>query len=1044
MHERSLPAMSHEPEVRKTVTVVFTDVTGWTALGEGLDPEWLRRVMSRYFDEMRHVIERHGGLVEKFIGDAVMAVFGIPSVREDDALRAVRAAAEMREQLEALNGELERDHGVGIQIRTGVNTGEVVVGVDLAEILATGEPVTVAARLEQIAAPGEILIGEPTYRLVRDAVQAEQAGPLDLKGKSQPVQAWRLISVTAEAPGVARRLASPIVGREAELSLLHRALGRAIDERTCQAVTVMAEAGIGKSRLAAEFTSSFGDAAKVARGRCLPYGEGITFWPIAEVVKQLSGIDTQDEVREATAKIEALLVGDPDAATVTDHVAAVIGLADIAYPVQETFWAIRKLLESIAMAQPLVVAFDDIHWGEATFLDLVEYLWGWSTGSPILLLCSARPELLEVRAGWGGGNTNVDSIRLGPLTPEESDLVIENLVAGGELDAPVRARISEVAEGNPLFVEEILRMLVDEGLLRRKDGRWVPVGDLASFDIPPTINALLDARLEGIPDGERAVLQRASVMGKLFSWTAVSELSPDEDRPLVGTHLQALVRRALIHPERAEFAGEDGFAFGHVLIRDAAYRGVPKEERASLHRRFARWLESKPADAVGEYEEVIGYHLEQSYRYRSELGPVGEPDQQLADEGARHLASAGWRAFARNDIPATVNLLSRAVSLLADDDPIRLGILPDLGVAIAEEGDLERAGAMFSDALARSKAGGHDRLRGHAAMQRWLALGEGDISEMQREAERALEVFEAAGDERGVSRALRALGDVDYRAGRIGARDRTLERALGHARKAGDAREQAEIYFTLSVDIVQGTTPASEGIRRCEDVLAEEGKNRTIAGYMFHTLAHLRAFRGEFVDALNLSERFRAILRENGAMASFWFFAEVPFAIKMLAGEPHEALEILTEAYERREEMGEANPILAGLLSQALYATGQFREAKRKAELGMAGDVPSSRELARTVRAEVLAREGQLIEAENEAREAVTFFEDTELLTYHAMALMHLGEVFRLAGRVEDALSSVGEAIVLSERKGDIVSAGNARKIQEQFAASTGGGRGGS
>jgi tetratricopeptide (TPR) repeat protein len=294
-------------------------------------------------------------------------------------------------------------------------------------------------------------------------------------------------------------------------------------------------------------------------------------------------------------------------------------------------------------------------------------------------------------------------------------------------------------------------------------------------------------------------------------------------------------------------------------------------------------------------------------------------------------------------------------------------------------------------------------------------------------------VFEGAGDERGMSRALRALGDVDYRAGRIGARDRTMERALDHARKAGDAREQAEIYFTLSVDMVQGTTPTSEGIRRCEEVLADEGKNRTIAGYMFHTLAHLRAMQGEFVEALNLSDRFRAILRENGAMASFWFFAELPFAIKMLAGEPHEALEILSEAFERREEMGEANPILAGLLSQALYATGQFEEAKRKAELGIAGDVPSMRELARTVYAQVLAREGHLTEAEDEARDAVAFFEGTELLTYHATALMHLGDVLHLADKLEDAASIVEVAIDLFDRKGDIVSAGGARRVHERF-----------
>ena len=1028
--------MPHEAEVRKTVTILFTDVTGWTSLGEGLDPESLRRVMSRYFDEMRGVIERHGGLVEKFIGDAVMAVFGVPVVHEDDALRAVRAAAEMRGQLADLNEELEREHAVRIQIRTGVNSGEVVVGPAISEVLATGEPVTVAARLEQSAAPGEILIGEPTYRLVRDAVEAEEARPLDLKGKSQPVRAWRLLSVAAEARGVARRLTSPLVGRERELSLLRQALDRAIDERTCQAVTVVAEAGVGKSRLAAEFVTGLEKVVVVARGRCLPYGEGVTFWPIAEVVRQLSGITVQDDVHEATAKIEALLADDPDAATVTAHVAAVSGLAEVAYPIQETFWAIRKLFESIARARPLVVAFDDIHWGEATFLDLIEYLWGWSTGFPILLLCSARPDLLDVRPAWGAGSTNVGSVRLETLTPEQSDLIIENLVAGAELDLDVRVRISEVAEGNPLFVEEIFRMLVDEGLLDRRDGRWLPVADLASFAIPPTINALLDARLEGIPDGERAVLQRASVMGKLFSWTAVAELSPDEDRPEVGTHLQALVRRSMVHPERAEFAGEDGFAFSHILIRDAAYRGVPKEIRATLHGRFARWLESRVGVAIEEFEEIIGYHLEQSYRYRSELGPIGERDRQLAGEAAGRLGAAGERAFARSDVPATINLLSRAVALVDDDDGFQLAIMPDLAAALAESGKVERAGEIFAKTIERSEADGADGLRAHAAMQRWLVLGEGEIADVQREAELALEVFEGEGDERGMSRALRGMGEVHYRAGRIAARDEMLERALVHARNAGDTREQAEIYSTLTVDLNLGRTPALEGIRRCEELLTELGGNRTIAGHIFHTLAHLRAMQGEFDEAMILAERFRGILLDNGAMSSFWFYAEVPCNIKMLAGEPEEAARILTEAAEHLEQMGEANPGIACLLSQAQYAAGQFVEARRNAELAYADDVPMWQQLARGVLAKLLAREGQLNEAERLAREAVAYFAGTELLIDHAIALMDLAEVLHVASRSGDAASIALEAIDLFERKGDIVSAGSARKIQETFAGS--------
>ena len=587
-----------------------------------------------------------------------------------------------------------------------------------------------------------------------------------------------------------------------------------------------------------------------------------------------------------------------------------------------------------------MVAFDDIHWGEATFLDLVEYLWGWSTGFPILLLCSARPDLLDVRPAWGSGNANVDSIRLDPLTPEESDLVIENLVAGAELDREVRARISEVAEGNPLFVEEILRMLVDEGLLRRDDGRWIPVGDLASFDIPPTINALLDARLEGIPGGERAVLQRASVMGKLFSWAAVSELSPDEDRPLVGTHLQALVRRAMIHPERAEFAGEDGFAFGHILIRDAAYRGVPKETRAKLHRRFARWLESKAGDAVEEYEEVIGYHLEQSCRYRSELGPLGELINSSRTKGpAAWLRPVGERSPGAMSPPRSISslepwLCSTMTTLFGSAScPTSGRRSPKRGLPSGQETCSLR---LWSDPRPAARTA-FEHTPPCSDGSRWVRVTSRTCARRRS----------------GRSRCSRPLGTsaacpghcepwAKWTIGSAGSLPGTnwdMERALGHARKAEDAREQAEIFSILSVDLNLGQTPALEGIQRCEELLAEEGGNRTIAGSIFHTLAHLRAMRGEFDEALTLAERFRAILRDNGAMSSFWFFAEVPFHIKMLAGEPDEAVKILTEAYERLEQMGEASPILAGLLSHALYATDRLPEARQQAELASRGDV---------------------------------------------------------------------------------------------------------
>ena len=410
-------------EVRKTVTVVFSDVTGSTALGERLDPESLRRVMGRYFDEMQAVVERHGGTVEKFIGDAVMAVFGIPVLHEDDAVRAVRAAAEMRERLAGLNEELERDWGVTIAVRTGVNTGEVVAGDASSggQRFATGDAVNVAKRLEEAAPPNEILLGETTHRLVRDAVKVEAVEPLELKGKGERVSAYRLLSIEPGAEGRARRLDSPMVGREREQALLERAYERAAGERGCHLFTVLGAAGVGKSRLLAEFLKGLGDNATVVGGRCLPYGEGITFWPLLEVLRKLYG----DELVSA---IETRLAGDENAELIASRVGAAVGLAESAGATEETFWAVRKLLEAQAHEQPLVLVFDDLQWGQPTFLDLVEHIADWSRDAPILLICLARPEFLDDRPGWGGGKFNATSVLLEPLSDEDSAELVLNLL----------------------------------------------------------------------------------------------------------------------------------------------------------------------------------------------------------------------------------------------------------------------------------------------------------------------------------------------------------------------------------------------------------------------------------------------------------------------------------------------------------------------------------------------------------------------------------------------------------------------------------------
>jgi class 3 adenylate cyclase len=590
---------------RKTVTVLFCDVVGSTALGESTDPEALQALLVGYFERMRRIVERHGGTVEKFIGDAVMAVFGIPRVHEDDALRAVRAAEEMRQALPVL----------GVEARIGINTGEVVTGTE--ERLATGDAVNVAARLEQAAESGEVLIGETTLELVRDAVAVEALAPLTAKGKARPLVAYRLGAVH-DVPD--RRLDEPMVGRETELAQLRGAFDRAVADCSCELFTIVGEAGVGKSRLVREFLS--GLQATVAAGRCLPYGEGITYWPIVEVVKRLR---VRPSDRAAGAAIASLL-GEDEAVASAEEIA----------------WAFRKTLEQAAQSQPLVVVFDDIQWGEETFLDLVEHVGLLSGGVPMLLLCMARPELTEHRPGWAV------ALNLAPLP--ESD--VQTLVPKA-IGAELRERIVRAAGGNPLFVEEIVVMAMDSD------------GEVA---MPPTLRALLTARLDQLAPGERRVLECAAVEGEVVHRGAAQALAGEEG---VTPRLAALVRKGLIGPDLALLAGEDGFRFRHLLIRDAAYEALTKSSRAELHGRLAGWLEEYGKDLV-ELDEVLGYHLEQAALYKAELG---QPDAALSERAGQHLAAAGQRALWRLDERAAATLLERALELTR---PIRLDVQLEL------------------------------------------------------------------------------------------------------------------------------------------------------------------------------------------------------------------------------------------------------------------------------------------------------------------------------------------------------------------------------
>ncbi|MGH2572037.1 MAG: ATP-binding protein [Actinomycetota bacterium] len=1036
-------------ETRKTVTVLFSDVVGSTALGGAQDPESLRRIMSDYFEQMKSVLERHGGTVEKFIGDAVMAVFGVPQLREDDALRAVRAAAEMGQALGRLNEEFERAWGVTLAVRTGVNTGEVVAGEPgRGQSFVAGDAVNVAARLEQAAQPGEILIGEATYHLVRDAVTAERTGPLALKGKADPVPAWRILEVIPEAAGWARRLGSPLVGRAAELASLQVAFRRAVEQAACQLIVVMGSAGVGKSRLTSEFLAGLGSEARVIQGRCLPYGEGITFWPVVEALGNAAEIDEQDTPDDARVKIRGLLADGEEAELVSDRLAALLGVTQAPPEVQEAFWAIRKLFEGLGARGPLVVVFDDIQWGEPTFLDLLEYLVDWIRDVPVIILCIARAELLEVRPGWMAGKANSILITLQPLTDSETESLIANLIGGADLVEQARTRIAEVAEGNPLFVEETLRMLVDDGLLRRLNGGWSLAGDLSTISIPPTIHSLIAARLDRLDSEERSVLQGASVVGRMFGWGAVAALSPSELRPTVGSHLQALMRKELIRPDYSRLSDEDAFRFTHILIRDAAYNAIPKAARAELHERLADWIEVRFHDRAGEFEEILGYHLEQAHRSLLEFRPMNEQIEALGRRAAGSLASAGRRAFSRGDMPAAVNLLSRAASLLPQDEPERLELVPRLAFGLMETGDFAKLQSVVAEASEAVAASGDPGLQAHTViLGLWIRLftePEGWAEQARKEATQAISAFEQLGDERGLAEGWSLLGLVNMMKAQFGPAEKAWEEAAAHAHQSGDERDELESLSWVPLTVWAGPTPVREGLRRCQDLIERaQGDKKPISSGLFISAA-FEAMLGNFEEARALIAQARALLEELALPV--WIagpLAQVTGWVELLGDDAGAAERELRAGYQTLSQIGEISWLstTAAILAEALYGLGRYDEAVEYARISAESasmDDAYSQILWRSVRAKVLARRGQAEEAYQLARHAADLSEATDFLHLRSHTLMSLAEVLQAAGRVREAERAVSEALAVCEQKGSVVGARRAREALKQLAEKPG------
>ena len=965
----------------------------------GMDPEALSRDGKLYRAHLQRTVERHGGAIASSLGEKVLAVFGVPHAHEDDAFRAVAAALQV--------GEAPNDGATAASAapRIGIATGEVLASASTTgELSIIGEPLIEAGELEDAAGPGEVLLGDETERLVRDAAGCEPV-------ETETGRAWRVVELRHGRP-VVGSLKAPLAGRQAELDGLRRDFARVVRERTLRVFTILGTAGIGKSRLAQEFAAEAGRTATVVVGRCVPYGEGITFWSLREIVDQLmadtrsDGSPPQDEGAErlAASLLEA------------------IGGSGAGVEREEIFWTTRKLFTELARRRPLVVFFEDIHWAEPTFLDLVEYLADAAPGGPIVLVCIARPELLEQRAGWMGDRPDASSLRLDALPDADCQTLIGNLRR--DLSEATSARVLETAEGNPLFIEQLIAMLTEGD-------------DDVERPIPPTIDALLSARLDRLGPGERAVISRAAVVGKEFSAEATVDLLPEDARAFGVRHLETLARKEFIGSARPGDLGA-GRRFRHILIQQAAYRATPKSLRAELHERFADWMEGRSGKGVIEPSEVVGYHLEQAFGYRAELGAVGDPELELAHRAGDHLAAAGQQAFQRGDMPATVNLLGRAAALPTPRGGAGLEVLPELGYALFETGEVDEASSVLANARERARADGDRRVEWLVAITRpriemYRDPGGIDIDALYVETETAIDVLGELGDEAGLARAYMVLSDLLWSQGRLQETIDAATQAAEHARGAGNRREVGWALGQNALCAIHGLTPVPEGLDWLEHVLRGEPENRTLDANLAGFVALLEAMGGRLSEARQHIEESRRLARDLGLIWQAGVQELLSGYVELLAEDPVAAERDMRAAREVFETIGEGwfLSTVAVDLPRAVYEQGRYDDATKLLEAIDEHPAPTDREwqVKRTgIPARLLARQGELEEAERLAREGVALAADSEFVVLHADVLLDLAEVLRLAGHPEEADATTAEAIGLYERKGNVAAVARARR----------------
>jgi DNA-binding SARP family transcriptional activator/class 3 adenylate cyclase len=986
------------PSGRKTVTAV---VVGFTAVGATPDPESLQPIVKQYVETAADVLARHGATVERFIGDVVVGVFGVPTAHEDDALRAVRAASDLSRAVTALDEELGSDREIRMATRTGIDTGEVLVEEPGSEALVSGEAFRVAAQLQQAANAEEVLLGEQVRRLVRDAVLLEAVTDPTLYGTGD--RAWRLLDIIPGAPAVARRFDAPMVGRTSELDRLRALFARTVAKQRARRFTVVGDAGIGKSKLAVEFAAAVGPAALVLTGHCPAYGEGITFWPLREIVLQATG----GNGREGLVK---LLAGQDDAEAIADQIAGAIGLTKQPTRADKLVPGVRALFERLAARRPVVLVLEDVHWAQPTLLDLVDYLAEW-TRAPVFILCLARPELLSERPAWG----DAASLHLDPLAPEDTEKLLADRLAGRTLQAETLARIVETAQGNPLFAEQLLAAVSE--------------GD--QFSIPASVQALLAARLDRLGPAERDLLRCASVTGAEFSTEALAALLPEEAGPFIGRHLEALERKELIAASRQASSTPEGFAFRHVLIQLAAYRSITRQVRAQLHERFADWLD-RAADGPAGFEEIVGYHLEQAYVHRRELGLLDAHSRALARRAGDRLINAGRRAYSRFDVTAAENLWSRATVLLPQDHPELSGIRRHLAEAYQVLGRHDEADALLVAMQEDSPALDQEIRIERARIRLIRGPDPVPLHAIRQEAERALTVFGRSGNEAGSATACYVLWLVHDRLGEMREMEQTARRGLAHAQRSGEPREEAATRVMVAEALLLGEAPVAECIRECGELVRWRGTEHPL---VLANVASLRAMLGDFPDARELIARARRRMVERiRARRPLMFVARSSASVEMLAGDVVAAERELRTALQMAIDMSEQEWVsqFAAGLAHLLAAAG-LPEAATFSSLSIETapvETVAAQALWRVAQSRVVLNRGERVESERLAREAVDLV-PREMPNLLGDVLVNLAEILLATGQRDAALPVVGEAIEAYDRKGNLVSAARARSLAQ-------------